>query len=151
MLGLSSLSVSAQAPHFPPDGPGRDTFESVCSLCHAPTAAAGKLWTRTQWEEKVAEMLQEEPDVTPQERTAIVEYLSSHFKPGGNIYVNYATAKDLTVSLEISMTDAEAIVRYREVKGSFGRIEELTKVPGVGSAPASKIDARKDRLDFARD
>ena len=72
-----------------PDGPGKDVVSNVCSLCHdAATAVIGKQWTKTEWELKVTEMLQEEPDVTREERTAIVEYLSTFFKPGGKIYVN---------------------------------------------------------------
>ena len=40
-----------------PDGPGKDTFVSVCSLCHDPSAPMGKQWTRQEWELKVIEML----------------------------------------------------------------------------------------------
>jgi len=93
-LLLAVLSWSATAQSLPA-GPGKEVFESVCSLCHTPTAVFGKQWTRSQWEAKVIEMLQEETDVTAAERTAIVEYLSSNFVPGGKIYVNKAKAKDL--------------------------------------------------------
>ena len=105
----------------------------------------GKQWTRTQWEAKVIEMLQEEPEVTAEERAAIVEYLSANFKPGGKIYINKAKAKDLETALEISTKDAEAIVRYRDEKGNFKTLEELKKVPGLDAA---KIETRKDRLEF---
>jgi competence protein ComEA len=93
-------------------------------------------------------MLQEETDVTAAERAAIVEYLSSNFMPGGKIYVNKAKAKDLETALELSSADAEAIVRYREEKGSFRTLDDLKKVPGLD---AGKVEARKDRLDFYRD
>src|SRR6266516_2845167 len=109
------FSSSAAAQSLP-DGPGKDVFESVCSLCHSPTAPMGKQWTRMQWEAKVIEMLQEEPEVTAEERAAIVEYLSTNFKPGGRIYINKAKAKDLETALEVSTKDAEAIVRYRDEK-----------------------------------
>ena len=121
-------------------------FESVCSLCHTATAVAGKLWTRPQWEAKVVEMLQEEPDVTSQERAAIVDYLSSHFKPGGKIYINVLSAKDLATVLDLSTKDADAIVHYRDEKGSFNAREDLKKVPGLDP----KIDAEKDRLEFSK-
>jgi competence protein ComEA len=143
-LGVLVGDATAQPP---PDGPGKDVFESVCSLCHdGPKAVMGKQWTRTAWEAKVTEMLQEEPDVTPKEIAAIVEYLSSNFKPGGKIYVNRATAKDLGISLEVSVRDAEAIVRYREEQGSFKSLDDLKKVPGLEGA--AKIEARKDQLAF---
>ena len=128
-----------------PDGPGKDVFESVCSLCHSPAAPMGKQWTKPQWEAKVIEMLQEEPDVTAQERAAIVEYLSSNFKPGGRIYINKAAAKDLETALELSSKDAQEIVRYRDEKGSFKTLDDLKKVPGLDAA---KVEAKKDRLEF---
>ena len=105
----------------------------------------GKQWTRPQWEAKVIEMLQEEPDVSPEERAAIVDYLSANFKPGGKIYINKAAAKDLGTALEISANDAEAIIRYRELNGNFKTLDDLKKVPGLDSA---KIQTKKDLLEF---
>ena len=128
-----------------PDSPGKDTFVSVCSLCHVPTAPMGKQWTRQQWELKVTEMLQEEPDVTREERATIVEYLAANFKPGGKIYVNHAGPEDLKTALEISAADAEAIVRYRRAQGDFKTFDDLKKVPGFDSA---KVEAKKDRFVF---
>lgn len=141
-LFLFALPAFAQSL---PNGPGKETFESVCSLCHAPTAPMGKQWTRSQWEGKVIEMLQEEPDVTAEERAAIVEYLSANFKPGGKIYINKARASDLETALEIPSKDAEAIVRYRDQNGIFKTLDDLKKVPGLD---ADKIQAKKDRLEF---
>ena len=54
----------------------------------------GRQWTRQQWELKVIEMLQEEPDVTREERAAIVEYLAANFRPGGKIYMRGHMAKE---------------------------------------------------------
>ena len=105
----------------------------------------GKQWTRQEWELKVTEMLQEEPDVTRDERAAIVEYLAANFRPGGKIYINHAGAKDLETALEISAADAEAIVRYRRSEGDFKSLDDLKKVPGFNSA---KGEAKKDRLVF---
>jgi competence protein ComEA len=142
--GLTALAWTAP-PQSLPDSPGKDTFVSVCSLCHSPTAPMGKQWTRQQWEAKVTEMLQEEPDVTREERATIVEYLSANFKPGGKIYVNKAKVADLETAFEISTKSAEAIVRYREEKGDFKSLDDLKKVPDVD---ATRIEARKDRLEF---
>lgn len=142
-LGLFAWAASAQSP---PDGPGKDVFESVCSLCHdGPTAVMGKHWTKSQWEAKVAEMLQEETDVTTQERATIVEYLSTNFKPGGKIYVNKSSAKDLETALDLSSSDAEAIVHHREERGDFKTVDDLIKLPGLD---AGKIEAQRDRLEF---
>jgi len=141
--GLLMFSNLAGAQSLP-DGPGKATFESICSLCHTVAGPAGKQWTRPQWEAKVIEMLQEEQDVTAEERSAILEYLVATFKPGGKIYVNVIAEKDLQSLLEISAKDAQVIVQYRE-KGAFKSVDDLKKVPGVDAA---KIDAKKDRLAF---
>ena len=128
-----------------PDGPGKDTFVSVCSLCHSPIAPLGKQWTRQQWELKVSEMLQEEPDVTREERATIVEYLAANFKPGGKIYINKAEAKDLETALEIPAAEAEAIVRYRKTQGDLKSFDDLKQVPSINIA---RIEGKKDRLQF---
>jgi competence ComEA-like helix-hairpin-helix protein len=146
---VAPLDVRASAQQTPPsfvmpDAPGRETFQSVCSLCHDPVAVVGKHFSRDQWQAKVTEMLQEEPDVTEQERATIVEYLSSHFKPGGKIYVNVASAKDLSPALEISIDEATTLVQHRQQHGSFRTIDDLKKT-GIDT---SKIEAKKDRLTF---
>jgi len=105
----------------------------------------GKQFTRQEWELKVTEMLQEEPDVTREERAAILEYLSANFKPGGKIYINKAVARDLQTALGITGAEAEAIVRYRETQGDFKSFDDLKKVPGLD---VSRLDSRKERLDF---
>ncbi len=90
-------------------------------------------------------MLQEEPDVTREERAAIVEYLAANFKPGGKIYINKAAAKDLESALEISAAEAEAVVAYRRDVGDFKTLDDLKKVPGFS---ISKVEGKKDRLVF---
>lgn len=105
----------------------------------------GKQWTKPQWEAKVIEMLQEEPEVTAEERAAIIEYLSENFKPGGKIYVNQISAKDLANLLDVSIKDGESIVRYREERGPFKTVDDVKKVPGLDAA---KIEAKRDRLAF---
>jgi hypothetical protein len=141
---VTAVAQSETAPAFP-DGPGKDTFTSVCSLCHAPTTPFGKQWTRQQWELKVTEMLQEEPDVTREERAAIVDYLAANFKPGGKIYMNWAAANDLESALEIPHVEAEAIVRHRMMQGNFKSFDDLKKVPEFN---IGKVEGKKDRMVF---
>jgi len=145
-IAFSAPVVFASAAADPalPDGPGKETFVSVCSLCHMPTAPMGKQWTREQWESKVIEMLQEEPDVTREERTVIVEYLAANFKPGGKIYINLAKAADLETALNISEKDAAAIVRYRAENGEFKSVEDLKKIPFLNAA----VESLKNRIVF---
>jgi competence protein ComEA len=144
-----ALGLAAQAPDAPaftmPAGAGKETFESVCSLCHNPIAVVGKHFTKAQWEAKITEMLQEEPDVTADERAAIVGYLSATFKPGGKIYVNIIPAKDLATALDLTIDQATAIVQQREKSGLFKTLDDLKAVPGID---AVKIDSQRERLAF---
>jgi competence protein ComEA len=140
---LFSWTAAAQSL---PDGPGKSVVEMVCSLCHeAGPAVIGKQWNKDQWELKVTEMLQEEPDVTREERAAIVQYLSTFFRPGGKIYINKAASNVLETALGIPAEAAQAIVRYRDKNGDFKTLEDLKKVPGLDAA---KVESKKDLLVF---
>ena len=148
LLMHADASAQAPAPRTPgqlPDGPGKATFESVCSLCHSPNAPAGKQWTRELWEAKVIEMLQEEPDVTADERKQIVDYLAATFRPGGRIYINLAGAADLAKLLELSRQEAERIILHRSANGPFTTVEA---VKGVSGVDAARIDAKARELEF---
>jgi len=141
---LAAMPARAQQDVLPA-GNGKSTFVEVCTLCHSTALPMGKQFTRQEWELKITEMLQEEPDVTRDERTAILEYLAANFKPGGKIYINQIVAKDLVTLLGISSSAADAIVQYRMTKGEFKNLDELKNVPGVDVA---KIETRKDQLQF---
>ena len=142
---VTAQTPPTRTPGQLPDGPGKATYESVCSLCHPSSAPAGKQWTRDEWNLKVIEMLQEEPDVTADERKQIVDYLASVFKPGGRIYINLAGTRDLVKLLDIPLEEAERIVTARREKGPFANVDALKRVPGVSAA---KIDARARELEF---
>ena len=126
-----------------PEGPGKQLVEVICSSCHSTERIEDKRWTRPQWQDKVLEMLQEEPDVTQAEREQIVDYLAKSFP--ARVNVNTAAAKDIETGLELSAENAAAIVRYRERNGVFKTVDDLKKVPGIDAA---KIEAKKDRLEF---
>ena len=86
-LGLVLLSVAfavaeaGQAPPALPEGPGKELVEAVCTACHTLERVVAKRATKAEWQDKVLEMLQEDPDVTQQERERIVEYLAKAFPP----------------------------------------------------------------------
>jgi len=142
-LLLCSIVLSASAQTLP-DGPGKETFQMVCSMCHAPTAVIGKQGSKQWWQSKVTEMLQEVTDVPDSDVDAIVAYLATNF-PVVKINVNKAAAKDLETALELTAKESEAIVQYREAKGNFKTLEDLKKVPGLD---AVRIESKKDRLEF---
>lgn len=126
-----------------PEGPGKELVEVICSTCHNTQRIATQELTKPQWEAKVLEMLQEEPDVKQSERDKIVEYLAKNFPARAN--VNQDLAKELQASLEISPEAAAAIVQYRKQNGSFKSVDDVKKVPGIDPA---KIDAKRAVIDF---
>jgi competence protein ComEA len=146
-LALLAVAGAAAAAQSFPEGPGRETFQSVCSFCHSPTAVLSKGMTRQEWREKVTEMLQEEEIAAP-EQDQIIEYLARNFpKPGvvPRTNVNAAPARLLEVALALSSREAEAVVRYRAEKGAFKTLDDLKQVPGL---EAAKIEAERDRIAF---
>jgi competence protein ComEA len=140
---LCSIALGACAQTLP-DGPGKDTFQMVCSMCHAPEAVIGRQGTKQWWQSKVTEMLQEVTDIPDSDVETIITYLAENF-PIVKVNVNRATAKDLETSLELTSKESESIVQYREVHGSFKTLDDLKKVPGLDAA---KIESKKDRLEF---
>jgi competence protein ComEA len=135
-LLLSSIALAQTLP----EGPGKQTFEDTCSLCHSPTAVIGMHKTKAEWKSKVTEMLQEQ-DVPDSDRTAIIDYLARSFP--ATVNVNKAAAKDLEPIL--GAKDAAAIVQYRESKGTFKSIDDLKKVSGIEPA---KLESVKQQLEF---
>jgi len=142
-LLVSLVAIGACAQTLP-DGPGKETFVTVCSMCHSPTAVIGKQGSKQWWQSKVTEMLQESTDIPDSDVGTIVAYLAKNF-PVVKINVNKASAKDLQNGLEITSKESEAIVGYRQAQGNFKTLEDLKNVPGLD---AVKIESKKDRVEF---
>lgn len=142
VAALTAFALTSNAEGLP-DGPGKKLVEAVCSECHTTERVAAQQFTKSQWADKVLEMLQEAPDVKQSERDQIVEYLAKNFPAHAN--VNKATAKELQAVLEISTESAAAIVNYRQQTGSFKALDDLKKVPGVDAA---KLEAKREIIDF---
>jgi len=113
-------------------------------MCHAPTAVLGKQGTKEWWQAKVTEMLQEVTGIPDSDVDTIVAYLAKNF-PVVKINVNKASMMDLETGLELTVKESEAIVHYRDAKGSYKTLDDLKKVPGLD---AVKIESKKDRLEF---
>jgi competence protein ComEA len=137
------LLTVAEAQEKLPKGPGRETLLRVCGACHSAENVAGMAKTREEWGALVGEMAADGAQGTDDEFNEIVDYLAAHFPK--TINVNKATATDLANGMELTAKEAEAIVHYREEKGSFRSVEDVEKVPGID---AKKIEAKKDRLTF---
>ena len=137
--------VFAQAPagnSTLPQGPGRAAVLKVCNDCHGAEAAVGQLKTRDEWSKTLDEMAANGAQASDDEWNQILEYLDKHFSL---IFVNKADGKTLANALDVAEDQGLAIVRYREVHGPFGTIDDLKRVPALDPA---RIDARKDRFVF---
>jgi cytochrome c5 len=89
LVGLAVIVAgrsSGQAPDPSlPDGPGKELVQAVCTACHTLERVIAKRATKAEWQDKVLEMLQEDPDITQQERDQIVEYLAKAFPPKASV------------------------------------------------------------------
>lgn len=81
VITLAVTAAGQSPPPALPEGPGKELVEAVCTACHTLERVAAKHATKAEWQDKVLEMLQEDPDITQQERDQIVEYLAKAFPP----------------------------------------------------------------------
>ena len=81
LTGALAATAWGQSPPALPEAPGKELVEAVCTPCHTLARVVAKRATKAEWQDKVLEMLQEEPDITQQERERIVEYLAKAFPP----------------------------------------------------------------------
>ena len=138
-----------------PEGKGRVTLENTCSECHGLDRVLTKLRPTAEWRSIVAEMRLKGATMSDDEFKTLIEYLADNFgepdrkaesdRKAQRVNVNRAAASELESALGLRASDAAAIVRYRESKGSFREWRDLLKVDGVDKA---RIEAVRDRLTF---
>jgi competence protein ComEA len=130
-----------------PDGPGKETTIQLCGKCHGVDIAVSRRESADGWNAIVLQMIKRGAKGTNDQFGEVVDYLAEHFAKSREprIAVNTASIQELATGLDISEKEAAAIVRYRDEKGKFKTFEDLGKVPGVD---ASKLEARKGRLDY---
>lgn len=68
----------------------------------------------------------------------------SSYEQPQKVNINTAEAWLLEALPDIGPTLAERIIEYRETKGYFDSIEDITQVPGIGSTTFEKI---KDKIE----
>ena len=129
-----------------PDVPGKDTVVRVCTSCHGVVNFTKKRLSREDWDDQVANMVEERgAKATPEEVAAVVDYLTANFGPDAKVNVNEAPLDELKSVLSLSSPEAVAIVQYRQDHGKFKQWRDLLKVPGVD---AKKIEAKAERMAF---
>jgi competence protein ComEA len=63
----------------------------------------------------------------------------SKLAPGEKININTATAEQLDKLPDVGAVKSKAIIDYRTKNGPFAKIEDVTKVKGIGAATFAKI------------
>lgn len=77
--GLGTMPAPAQQL---PDGPGRDTVQKACSVCHSISLVTGRSLSREGWSREVAQMVDRGAKIAFADFPVIVDYLTRTFPPG---------------------------------------------------------------------
>jgi cytochrome c5 len=75
-----ALGASVAAQELPP-GPGRDVVAKRCIACHEADLIVQQRLTRAAWARSVDKMVRWGATVEPDERDAMLDYLSAQFAP----------------------------------------------------------------------
>src|SRR4029079_10334929 len=75
-LGIAALPTCAQDL---PDGPGKETVQTVCTVCHGLEDIVSSKRTKAEWKELVDKMVSYGAQAKDEEIEAIVNYLAKNF------------------------------------------------------------------------
>ena len=128
-----------------PDGPGKEIVGKICIDCHDSGDFRKARFSREEWSDSVADMVERGAKATPAEIDAVVAYLAKNFGKGAPVRINTAPFAEIRVVLGFTVAEVRAVVEYREKSGGLKSLEELLKVPGIDAA---KAGARKSRITF---
>jgi mono/diheme cytochrome c family protein len=123
-------------------GPGLDTFQRVCALCHTPERIVANRKTRSEWEETINAMITRGAQVNDDNYGVIEEYLLTNY---GRVNVNRATRDDLMLVAGLTPGEADILMKARAEKGSLADFAALSQVPGLD---IKKLEAKKAALSF---
>jgi len=127
-----------------PEAKGRDLYEKICGSCHGTDVVFKTRTTKEKWKTTVDEMAARGAEGTDEQLDTIIDYLAKCFGPRVN--VNKAAAKELETQFELTGTEAEGIVKYRQDKGDLKDVADLKNVPGLDF---KKIESVRYRIIFA--
>jgi competence ComEA-like helix-hairpin-helix protein len=128
-----------------PEGKGKKLVQDVCGGCHGVDAVIGQRATKEGWESIVGDMVSRGASASNEDIQTIIDYLTKNFGPEpSKVNVNKATAKEIESGLELTTTEAETLVKYRQDHGDFKDWDGLTK---AGVDP-KKLEPKKDRIVF---
>jgi competence protein ComEA len=114
----------------------------MCSDCHGLATSIAEPHTRLEWQGLVELMRQRGAPGTDEDAAAVTGYLSRYF---GRVNVNRASKEEMEQVLELSQSNAAAIVEYRTHHGRFQSLDDLRQVPGLDSR---QLQEKKNRIVF---
>jgi competence protein ComEA len=130
-----------------PEGTGKQVAMRYCSGCHNPDAFSTYAKTKEDWTAVVLRM-GPRTAASGDELNALAEYFGQHFpktEDPNKINVNKADAKRISEGLGLTMEEAEAIVSYRDRRGTFRTWGDLLVIYGVDGR---KLQAAQDKMSF---
>jgi competence protein ComEA len=122
--------------------PGAETFTATCSKCHTPERILAARRTRTQWEEVLDKMSKIGAQITDENYETIMDYL---LRRHGMININRGDAKEISLVVNLSVADSDAIVKYRSDHGAFADFDAVAKVPGID---VKTLEANRAAISF---
>jgi len=134
-----------------PDGPGKQFILMQCTACHQPDHFTKYHHTSEEWQVIVARMGTRVPGATKPDLDAVLKYFVTNYpkveapEDANKVNMNKATAKDIAARLDLTASEAEAIVHYRETHGDFKEWRDMLIIYGVDG---KKIQARQERMAF---
>lgn len=150
-MGMKSIlfflfAVSGTAQVLP-EGPGKATTEKMCKPCHGLENVVRARMTKDAWAREVDEMVAKGANGTDEEIEQVIDYLATNFGASATkkVNVNKASPDDLVTTLNLTSSDAAALVAYRNKRGKFKDLQDLTKVPGIDM---KKLEASRNRIEF---
>lgn len=124
------------------DDPAHELFMRTCNKCHDASRITSVRRTKTEWHEVLTKMIALGAAGSEDEFETIFEYLRRYY---GKVYINSATADEITTTIALSEKDADAILAYRKANGPFKDFDALKKVPGID---VKTLDEHKDAVVF---
>jgi len=121
-----------------PESEDKETVTSTCSACHALARVAANNRDQAQWTQTIKAHNTRGLKLEPDEIAVIVRYLSTYFGP--KVYLNTASADELSALPHIDKKLAESLVRYREQHGPFKSVDDV--IPLIGADIFAQVKNR---------
>jgi len=92
MLSCFSMCLGAFAQQWP-DGAGKDATMQLCGTCHKPDVIQEHRQSRDDWKASIQKMISAGAEGSPEQFTAVLEYVSKNFGPAPGGSAPAATAQ----------------------------------------------------------